>query len=658
MAFGKSKREIIVLMLCIGTIQISLYYFAGATIRPDRAFAAGQPDTLLYCQAARRIAEGAPFSFSAGEAASTGTTSVVYPFILALPYLFGADELALVRWGFVLNAAFYLVFLAAWGAAIWRMVDDCRARVLAMLLLAGSAQPAFAFLSQSDAGLFAAASSLWIAAMLAGRRRVSALLLLLLPWIRPEGAVCALALFAAGAYRRRWRDCVVAAAALGSAAGVLALNWHLTGMLQFSSVAKKGYFVTRPWADAVVATFHDAVAMLRQVFFGGVSGSFREHLTLPFVGGLLFCWGMLVRDWRRCLHGEAVFLLAAAGGLLIVAQSGWAGTNADRYLTWLLPYATVAVARGVSDCSARLTVRAFAPLCWALAGFAAVSSLTAAAQSRRSAGVCETRRAFFERCEQTMTLKSAVGTVGNAGAAFSFSPRRLVHLSGIYSAGFLPGTPASRLEHLKHQPADRPWYWLYDEHAEGQLYGEAGRELFGETVIAGPQGLSLRHPDWRLFDRAAVPPPLPEGCSGLRCSIDVGLLSDEQAAGYEVWGDYLVLPSEPVFCVDTLSGGERIAEAGRLVLGGDGMTLRNLAPGRPVKVVMRTLAKLGSTHFASPQELHVEIDGNEIGHATYELPEEGFADAVFALPGSAITGDTVRLELHGDHYAFAYWFFQ
>ena len=106
-----AKRQVVPLMLLIGLLQVAAYYVAGATIRSDGGVPIGQPDTLLYCQAARRIVEGHPFSFSEGSLASTGTTSVLYPFVLAALGFFGANGDTLILAGFLLNAAFYMLFL-------------------------------------------------------------------------------------------------------------------------------------------------------------------------------------------------------------------------------------------------------------------------------------------------------------------------------------------------------------------------------------------------------------------------------------------------------------------------------------------------------------------------------------------------------------------
>ena len=109
------RRTLLVLAGCVGLIQAACYYLVSATVHGDGSLAIAQPDTLLYCQAARRIAEGYPFSYSAGTAVSTGTTSVLYPFILVVPYLLGFKGDGLLAAGFGLNAIFYLLFVVGWG---------------------------------------------------------------------------------------------------------------------------------------------------------------------------------------------------------------------------------------------------------------------------------------------------------------------------------------------------------------------------------------------------------------------------------------------------------------------------------------------------------------------------------------------------------------
>ena len=111
-------------------------------------------------------------------------------------------------------------------------------------------------------------------------------------------------------------------------------------------------------------------------------------------------------------------------------------------------------------------------------------------------------------------------------------------------------------------------------------------------------------------------------------------------------------------------------DVGRIVYGEDEMTV-GLIPGKDVKLVMRTVSAvdftaesmiLASTRlsyaYSDPLELHIEIDGKEVGHSHAHIAKEGFTDAVFTIPGNAIAHSPCRISLHGDHVAFCYWFYQ
>ena len=131
-------------MLLVGSLQVAAYLWAGLDAREGPGYALPQPDTFFYCQAARRIVEGHPFSFSEGTVVSTGTTTVAYPFVLAVPYALGCTGDAMLLAGFVLNAAFYLVFLVSWGIVIRRKFkDDPGGGLVAGLLTALFGQVAY-----------------------------------------------------------------------------------------------------------------------------------------------------------------------------------------------------------------------------------------------------------------------------------------------------------------------------------------------------------------------------------------------------------------------------------------------------------------------------------------------------------------------------------
>ena len=661
------KANWITLALCVGVIQVSAYYLLGATVRPDRWLAVAQPDSALYLQAARRIVEGFPFSYSAGEAVCTGTTSVLYPFVLAVPYALGLSGAASVTVAFALNAVFYLLFLFCWLRVIDLKVNNPVDKAVAGLALALFGQPALVTLAQSDIGMWLLVSAVFALGLAANNPRLFVPALLVGPWVRPEGMVCAIAFALVAFVVRRRRG--VAVFAILSVGGVFLLNYFLSGSCQFSSVQGKGHFAIEPFAQAALATWRDALAMLRQIFFAFSSGTVREMFFPPIVGGGLLLFHVLSRDYSDFDAREAVFLLACGGGFATVAASGWQGTNYDRYLAWILPVVVIWTALGAVALGRRLRGAArFLPVSLVLVFFA-YGSVAEVLLYRVGCEKTETGRAFYERCETVLPPGASIGSFGNAASAHWTSPRRFAHLYGIYSPEFATKDLASAFEVLKRDPSTHFDFWICDLKADGSLVEPSSRGVFGEPLLLGPHGLSLNRADWHAFDAGAVDPAPPAGGLSLRARVDVGYEPDERAAAYEPFGDYMERPPAPVFRLDDL-GGRKIAEVGRVLRGGDEMTVGGLVPGRDLFVVMRssssqsavtlhaTGAEAEDYSFSSPLELVVAVDGREACRVCCDLPEKGFGDVSFIVPGAAIVSDSVRLGFWGGHAAYAYWFYQ
>lgn len=654
-------------MLCIGVIQFSAYYLASATVRPDHFLAVAQPDAALYLQAARRIAEGAPFSYSAGEPVCTGTTSVLYPFVLAPFYALGLSGGASVLGAFLLNGVFYVLFLLSWARVIDLKVEQPAAKAVAAISLALFGQFALVSFAQSDIGMWLCVSSFLAWGLAADNPRIFFPALLIGPWVRPEGMVCVVSFSVVSVFVRRHR--LVSVLALASVAGVFLLNWILTGDCHFSSVQGKGHFATEPFCQAALSTVKDLLTMLRQLLFGLSSGKVREMFFPPMLGAGLMFFHLLTREYDRFRAGDAVFLIACLGGFGMVATSGWQGSNYDRYLAWVLPVAVIWMAQGALTLGDRLKGPArFLPLAFVW-GFLALGAVGEVFLFRIGCEKEETARSFYTRCETVLPTGASLGGFGNAACAHWLSPRRFAHLSGIYSMDFNVKETVSAMEVLKREPTTRFDSWLCDNSVESQAVGPSFAEIFSETQLLGPCGLSLRKPDWTVFDAGAVAPsPRQQGLS-LRARVDVGYEPDERNAEYEAISDYCERSPDAAFRVDML-GGVKIADVGRVLRGGDEMTVKGLVPGRDLHVLMRTVAaQRAVTHhangssaddygFASPLSLFVVVDGQTVRQVHCELPDSGFSDVNFVIPGAAISSDAVRIGFIGGHAAFGYWFYQ
>ena len=672
------RRSLLLLAAAVGMIQIAAYYLLGSLVRPDGGFAIPQTDTLLYCQAARRIVEGHPFSFSEGAAVSTGTTGVIYPFILAALYATGLTGDALIRAGFFLNAGFYLVFLGCWCVVVDIKIKNPFARIVAAALLATMGQSAYSAMAQSDIGLLLAFSGAFAAQLARGRRLWYGILLVVFPWVRPEGVVCVIAfamvvlvrlVFLRVPWREVRADLTIAAVAAISAAGVSAMNWALTGMAGYSSLAHKGYFKTMDLSAAIYSTGADLVNLAKSLFLGLPDSPPRDFYFLPLFGAMVAWVAILLRDWRRDSDWrEWVWIVAFGGGLLVVAQSGWQNTNIDRYLGWLLPTVSVAIAMGIEEISRRgrmeAPMRIFGAIVVAFgAGMAIVHMVLFNMITRNS----DYLREFSVACEEKLPARASVGAWADCGFAYEMSPRKVCHLSGIYSMEYIVKTlPFGVLEKLKYEPEKRFDYWFVNQSADDIGFPIAGN--IAEQVLVGPIGYELLAAKWESFDNAAAVPEISIPGKTLKSRVDVGYDPDEAAAGYAIDMRYNLDPFAP-FAVFGKNRDRPMVEVGRIVVGMDSMRVK-LEPGVDVRVVMRTWPKrsvpirkgnkTGSMiyEFSNPLKLAVAIDGEVVDTVELQYAAEGLSDVEFSIPGCAIKNSEVTVSSLGDHIACGYWFFQ
>src|SRR5262245_44301264 len=81
----------------------------GRLLRVERTITGGEicfplDDTFIYLQYARAIAEGHPFVYTAGNAPTTGATSLLYPFLLVPPHLLHLAPSLCIGWTLALGA--------------------------------------------------------------------------------------------------------------------------------------------------------------------------------------------------------------------------------------------------------------------------------------------------------------------------------------------------------------------------------------------------------------------------------------------------------------------------------------------------------------------------------------------------------------------------
>lgn len=680
----KGGRHLVALLFCVGLFQVAGYYLSGALVRSDGGMSIPQPDTMLYCQAARRIVEGHPFSFSPGTLPSTGTTSHAYPFVLALPYALGCTGDALFRASFALNALFYLVFIMGWGTVIDRKCVGRSSRVTAGLTVALFGQAAFSAFSQTDIGFWMAVSAILAAGYALRCPWLYGSMLILGPWVRPEGMFCVLAFVVAmgvarsrciriGEAQVRGYDCVIAMIAVVSSAGVFVLNYYLTGQAGFSSLAHKGHFASKTFAQAVYATVVDGMSLVKPFFFGLSDCAPRSLCVLPVLGAVFLWTAVFGRAWRRDGDWlELAWLLAVGVGFLSVAQSGMQDMNVDRYLAWSLPTILVFVAAGAGMISRIIESRLHggwgALPCVLTVAFGAVMSVVHVFMLHMTSCESDVKRDFASRCHKIIPSGASVGS-WNGGGIYEMPGRRLAQLSGVYSPEFRTRYVSTGVfEILKNEPATRFDYLLATESVDQHGLGFGGAFSDAVQVFVGPKSCQLLKMNWSSFSAAAVTPLPPEPGMLQVGRVDVGYDPDETAAGYCVVPSYDIPPFDPVvFCCS--NKGVRMVDVGRVVVGGDRMAV-NLTPGKDLHVVMRTCPQQKVMQksvdgggwvdyaFANPLQMAVFVDGEPAGTASLKYSDDGFTDVSFRIPAASIRSARPELSFFGDHIACCYWFFQ
>ena len=150
--------------------------------------------------------------------------------------------------------------------------------------------------------------------------------------------------------------------------------------------------------------------------------------------------------------------------------------------------------------------------------------------------------------------------------------------------------------------------------------------------------------------------------------LDVGDSRDESSHGYRYesrLGELLLAGSVGL---GPVPGGEApLADAGRLILGGESFAVRS-RPGRDLVVVLRARspvvaqARRAQGGLAVPVEvpsagLVVRAGGREVLRLV--LPNRpGWNEHVFRVPGEAVGEGSTRLDLSGRYSSFHYWFYQ
>ena len=648
--------------------------------QPD--WSAPLDDVFIHFDFAQSIAQGAPFSWMPGNGYSSGGTSLLYPFVLALGRLVGFAGLELMHFAATVGA------VCTFGTLLgMRRIFAGLAPAWALLLppsLLSVGALAWSLFSGMEVALFLATYALCLVAWddlgqahaAKSARPVSALGLglcgVLLVGTRPEAAPL-LAVFgvwaATVAYREMGRGQALWTLLLSGAPGGLLFGLQLWANRHFTGSASAAGALAKLEMHHPYLTASEVWTSWQHFVVYQVERLSGHHFSAaPVVGYVVWplaCAGLLSAKTRRF---AALLLISVTLWILQVALNGQVRWQNERYsmpaAAWLLMAAALGTAALVDLAWQRSQVRSVR-LGFA-AGLSAVWLTFAIAQVPRYRDqIWFFGRASRNILEQHLRAGSYLGAfrqprphrilLSDAGALPFASGLPAIDLIGLGGYHGWPWAEASRqgvgaaVELMEHVDlADRPdimalypgWWGTFV-----LWFGRPERDFpVRGNVICGGTSKVIYRPDWSALDIGGLPLSMgtagtsTAGASTTRANtalantelvdiIDIADLLSERAHGVGLdqsakgFVDMKLLPHPEHLAQD-------VWDAGRVL--GPGLGLRFNLSDRGRALTVRVAP-------AQPAEMRLEWPGGQ-GAITRVAPSDGWQEIQLPLPEQARSG--------------------
>jgi hypothetical protein len=650
-------------------------------------------DLYLVCQYAKAIAEGHPFRYNAGDPPSTGATSLLYTFGLAVPQALGVRGEGLIAFAIVAGAACYAgsVLLARKVAA--RLAGP-REGNLAGLLVALGGPVVWSFLYGSDIALFLLLAlwllERWLASAEAGTPRwtIPGVLLAL---ARPEGLPIAMMLalgWTVSDRARRRRDL---RPWLPVAAGlfVLVLYRVLTGSWVGTSVEDKSLVASYGLNQGFAVATEYAIDLIRGLLLGlypsqvpiGISRGWASLFFPPLALVLLAVVAIVPPPpLRRAVAGW----LAMVGLLFaLVTPSVFLGAQFQRYVLWAFPGLLALVAAGLGRATSaairdpgreRAAFRAVA-IVWIALG--TLSTLRLAALYGEIAGDVYRRDLAAAQWIQK-NLPPGVAMANIATSVEYLTGHRNLNLHGVTSPEFFGDHAAEReadtFEGLRRMPVERRPPYLITTVSTQDRFPIMKELVSGPTLFRSASfndEIEIYRARYELLEGSHDPISRPAGPGGPLAEVDrLNVCDSREEAAHE----YRFSSSTGAFSlwgtvrIDAYPGSAApLADGGRAILGWESFRVA-AQPGRDLLVVTRVAPAIDANllQVGGPRRVGVEfaeaaliasIDGlpafKEVFHS-----QPGWTERVLRVPGNLVRNDRPRLEIGGRYPSFQYWFYQ
>jgi hypothetical protein len=665
-------------------------------------FVAQVPDLYVVAQYARAMAEGHPFRYNAGDAPTTGSTSLLETAIFAVAHALGARGEGLVAFAILFGALLLLASIPL-AARIATRLASPREGLLAGALVALGGPVVWSYLYGSDIALFLFLALLlldrWLAWWAGGSGTALAVAAALVALARPEGLVLGAILGAASLLRRpppepRARR-LLPWAGLGTALAVLALQRAVTGSWLGTSMSGKSLVAAYGPVEALSIASKYGVDVLRGLLLGFYPAEApigfwagEAPFAFPPLGLVLLL--LAVPTAPALLRRGAAWWLAAVGAVfLVVGPTTFAGVHFNRYLIWAFPGLLAFTAAGLGAATRlaaredeRLERALFRVTAGLLVVLGVMSTARFASHYGAAAGSLWRRDVAMARWIRT-NLPPGVAIANVATSIEYLTGHHSLNLHGVMSAEFAGGSSLDRdanvLEQMRRlKPQARPPYLLvlrsYFEQSE-LMHAFADGEPLHSTDSPLDGDILLFRTRWDILDRG-LDPLLPEATAAVAAlhevdRLDVGEPADEAAHAYSVdsrVGDAPLAATVAIEPAHTRAGDVPIADGGRLVLGGESFRVRHTRAGRDLVVVMRTRTPVETSVVRASGSTTITFDVREAGLVVLAggtkigplrlANVEGWNEHVIRVPASAVADGSTELTLSGRYASYRYWFYQ
>jgi hypothetical protein len=669
--------------------QVFLAQARGGTLDAGQLWSAPLDDVFIHFDFARSAARGFPFEWSEGNGYSSGGTSLLYPFVLALGYRAGYLGLDLMLWaGIVATTSTWALLL--WARVLFRRLPIATVALLPPLLLSVGALNWTLFSGMEVAfflAIWAACVVAW-SQVVADASRTNTCLLgvacALLVATRPESAVV-VAVFTLSALTLTWKRCdwksraeLLLVTALPGALVIVAHaianrlftgDWSAAGALVKLEMNHPYMTAQEVW-DAW--KFHMGYQALR------VTDYHFSELKIPLwgfsvsAGWLVWLLAATPFAFKQTRREGLLLWLCIFAWVAVVALNGQVRWQNERYTMPAVAWLLIAAALGLGAIFARMggainAVRYQRGRCGPLAAWGAVTTASVIATlvfvvflegrfrdqlwffGRASRNIFEQHIAAAATIRHLPTHRVLVGDAGAIPYVADTPALDLIGLGGFHDYPFARATRmgvGAGLELVQRMPADqRPnlmaiypsWWgdlpgWFGDKVADFKVRG---------NVICGGASKVLYRPEWQALDNSRTPFDIAP-TTQLVAELDVADLISEQESGFELIG-------APGFIGMKMLGHPTSVEedawdAGRVLPAGSisRFELRGLVPNTPATLLLR----------AAPEvEASVNVRVGDFVHAVELTPTDGWVEAPIAVP-AGVVGSTVvvHIEVTGGEF--------